>query len=134
MTFSDVVAIIIADILIVGDVAAALAIILMRLKGKCRTSCRLEIQNQGNAPSRYQLRATDPAGELALRFAADGVILQQQAVQVTEKVVEEGRQRGRGARGQGSEGAEERGSGGARGRGSTLRFPPTTRVTAPWGR
>jgi len=88
MTFSDVVAIIITDILIVADVAAALAIAFRRLKGKCRTSCRLEIQNLGNTPCRYQLRATDPAGALALRFAADGVNLQQQAIQVTEEVVE----------------------------------------------
>ncbi len=115
MTFSDVAAIIITDILIVGDAAAALAVIFMRLKGQCRTSCRLEILNLGNAPGRYQLRATDPANALAFRFAADGVDLQRQAIQVVEDVVdpasleEARRQRGRGAR--------ERGGRGTRGKG-----------------
>ncbi len=60
--------------------SAVLINLVRRRKTRYQRAYRLEISNQGNAPSRYELQAHDPAGIFEFEFALNGTGLQQRSV------------------------------------------------------
>jgi hypothetical protein len=80
-------------VIIAGVIFAAIQ---ARLRRRYQKRCRLEIQNLGNARSRYRLLAEDRSGDLRFQFTLDGVNLQQgQAAQAPERAMEAPRRPGR---------------------------------------
>jgi hypothetical protein len=76
-----VIVIVVAISITIGGVLAVI------IKGRnSRTVCRLELVNQGNVRSRYDLQTQDPSGELRFRFTLDGAALPQRAVAAAGKV------------------------------------------------
>ncbi|NLF00717.1 MAG: VWA domain-containing protein, partial [Anaerolineales bacterium] len=73
----------VAVVLVVIDIVA-LRSILKWQKRRYQKLRRLEVRNLGNVPSRYQLRATEPAGSLRFQFAINGRWLGQTELQPAE--------------------------------------------------
>lgn len=68
-------------VIVIGLAMMVAMIVAARLrKVHLQRKVRLEIVNQGNMRSRYQLRAGDPAGELTFDFSLNGDPLPEQAV------------------------------------------------------
>jgi hypothetical protein len=77
--------VVVAIFLTIGGVLAAI------LKGrKSRTVCRLELVNDGNVRSRYDLKAEDAAGELKFRFIVNGSALPQRQIVAAAEAVQPG--------------------------------------------
>jgi hypothetical protein len=82
--------IIVSGIAVAIIVAALVALILLLRweKKRYQKAYRLEISNQGNAPSRYELQAQDPSGTFEFEFALGGTNLQRRPVSTALETLE----------------------------------------------
>jgi hypothetical protein len=67
-------------VIVIGVAVMAMVVVAWLRKRHLQRTVRLELVNQGNMRSRYQLRAADPANDLSFGFSLEGDPLPEEAV------------------------------------------------------